>query len=123
MPTIVVEPELYKRFEEAAIEQKASVDEMLDEAVRHYLWELNRRKISEESKRYRQLHAELRAKHLGKYIAMLNGEVVDNDADFQALHQRVRQRFGRKPVMITLVQEAVEPTLTRRGFVMEIGNP
>lgn len=123
MPTIVVEPELYKRFEEAAIEQKASVDKMLDEAVRYYLWELDRKKISEESKRYRQLHAELRAKHLGKYIAMLNGEVVDNDADFQVLHQRVRQRFGRKPVMITLVQEAAEPTLTRRGFVMETSNP
>ena len=123
MPTIVVEPELYKRFEEAAIEQKASVDKMLDEAVRYYLWELDRKKISEESKRYRQLHAELRAKHLDKYIAMLNGEVVDTDADFQVLHKRVRQRFGRKPVMITLVQEAAEPALTRRGFVMETSNP
>lgn len=119
MPTLVVEPDLYKRVEKAALEHEASIDEILSKAVRHYLWELDRRKISEETRIYRQRHAELQAQHLGQYIAMRNGQVVDHDADFQTLYQRIRQRFGRTPVMITLVEKAAERTLVRHGFRME----
>ncbi len=119
MPTVAVEPELYKRVEKAAQEYKINVDGILAEAVRRYLWELDRRKISEESARYRQQHAELVTLYLGKYIAMRDGQVVDHDADFQALRQRVRQRFADAPVMITRVEPVAETTLTRHGFRVE----
>jgi hypothetical protein len=36
--------------ERAAVEHKASIDRILAEAVRRYLWELDRRTISAESK-------------------------------------------------------------------------
>ncbi len=123
MPTLTVEPELYQRVETAALAQRASVDEMLLDAVRQYLWELDRRKISAESKVYRQRHAELKARYLGQYIAMSDGQVVDSDADFPALRQRVRQRFGHTPVMFTLVEDIPERSLLRRGFRMEIAWP
>ena len=123
MPTIAVAPELYRRVEEASLEHKASTGEILAEAIRRYLWELDRRKISKESNIYRQRHAELQAQYLGQYIAMRNGQVVDHDADFQALHQRIRQRFGRTPVMITLVEDVAERPLVRHGFRMEIPGP
>ncbi len=110
-------------MEEAALEHKASIDEIITEAVRHYLWELDRRKISEESKIYRQRYAELKAQYLGQYIAMHNGQVVDHDADFLALRQRVHQRFGRTPVMITLVEDIAERTLVRHGFSLETVSP
>lgn len=119
MPTVAVEPELYKRVEKAAQEYKINVDGILAEAVRRYLWELERRKISEESARYRLRHAELVTLYLGKYIAMRDGQVVDHDADFQALRQRVRQRFADTPVMITLVEPVAEIALTRHGFRVE----
>lgn len=82
-------------------------------------WELDRRKISEESQVYQQRHAELRAQYLGRYIAMHDGQVVDHDNDFVALRQRVHQQFGHSPVMITLVAEAVVRPLVRSGFRME----
>lgn len=119
MPTLVVEPALYKLVEEAALEHEASIDEILSKAVRHYLWELDRRKISEESRIYRQRHAELQAQYPGQYIAMRNGQVVDHGADFQTLYQRIRRRFGRTPVMITLVEQVAGRTLVRHGFRME----
>ena len=50
---------------------------------------------------------------------MHKGQVVDHDVDFPALRQRVRQQFGRAVVMITLVDEAAEATLVRRGFRWE----
>jgi hypothetical protein len=109
-------------MEQAAIESQVSTGEMFTQALRRYLWELDRRKIAEESKAYRSQHAELKERYLGQYIAMLKGQVVDHDADFQALHQRVRQRSGRAAVMITLVEEDAEPSLMRRGFRGEAGS-
>lgn len=54
---------------------------------------------------------------------MHNGQVVDHDTDFQALRQRIRQRFGRTPVMITLVEDVAEQPLVRHGFRMETASP
>lgn len=54
MPTVAVEPELYRRVKEAALEHQVSIGEILAKAARLYLWGLDRRKISEESTVYRQ---------------------------------------------------------------------
>ncbi|MFQ5859514.1 MAG: hypothetical protein ACE5LU_28280 [Anaerolineae bacterium] len=43
-------------------------------------------------------------------------EVVDHDTDLLTLRRRIRQRFGRTPVMITLVEDAPERALIRHGF-------
>ena len=122
MSTVTVAPDLYKRIEKAAQEYQISADTLISEATRRYLWKLKRQKISEESQAYREQHKQLRAQYLGRYIAMRNGQVVDDDDDFQALRQRVRRKFGDTAVMITLVQENPETTLTRRGFRLG-GNP
>ena len=122
-PHLVIEPQLYSRIEQAADQHKIGVDRILTEALRRYLWELDRRKISEESQVYQQRHAELKAQYLGQYIAMHDGQVVDHDMDVAALRQRVRQRFGRKPVMITLVEEATERIFVRHGFRLETATP
>lgn len=119
MPTVAIEPSLYRRVEQAAIEGETSTGEVFAQALRRYLWELDRRKIADESNAYRQQHSELKERYLGRYIAMSQGRVVDHDLDFQTLHQRVRQRFGRTAVMITLVADVPEPTLMRRGFRVE----
>jgi hypothetical protein len=77
---------------------------------------LDRRKIADETRAFRQQHAVLKGQYLGKYIAMHKGQVIDHDVDFQALFARVRAKHGRTAVMITLVEESAEPVLTRRGF-------
>ena len=116
METIRVESELYKRVEKVAQEQNASIDDLLSQAIRYYLWDLERRSVSEETELYQKRHQELKPEYLGQYIAMRNGQVVDHDRDFQTLRQRVRKRFGRTPVMITLVEEKAETPLARKGF-------
>lgn len=119
MPNVSIEPELYKRVEETARESRASENEVLAEALHQFFWELDRRKISAESKAYQQQHAKLKAQYLGYYVAMDGGQVVDHDSDFAALRHRVRERFGRTAIMITLVEEMVETAFTRHGFRME----
>ena len=123
VPHLVIEPQLYSRVEQAADEHKIGIDRILTDALRRYLWELDRRKISEESQIYQQRHTELKAQYLGQYIAMHDGQVVDHDMDVAALRQRVRERYGRKPVMVTLVEEVAERPLIRRGFQQETAKP
>ncbi len=121
MSTIVLEPELYGLIQRRAQEHKRSIDEILSEAVQQYLWELDRKKISEESALYHERYPELKARYLGQYIAMRNGEVIDHDADFQTLYRRVVTQFPDTPVMITLVEEEPDKPILRRGFRMEGG--
>lgn len=101
MPNIAIEATLYQRIEEAAHEGQVSTGEVFSQALRRYLWELDRRKITEESKAYRRQHSELKRRYLDQYIAMHQGQVVDHDPEFHALRERVRQRFGRTAIMIT----------------------
>ncbi len=122
MPVVPVEPTLYRRVEEAAQEQKASVDEILAEAVRLYLWEQERQKVEQESVAYRRRHAQIKTQYLGQFVAIHKGQVVDHDPEFTALRRRIRQRYGHTPVMITLVEELPERPLTRRGFQRENGD-
>lgn len=122
-PPLIIEPQLYRRVEQAAHEHKIDVYRLLTEAIRQYLWELDRRKISEESQIYQRRHAELKAQYLGQYIAMHNGQVVDHDSDFVALRQRVRQQFRHISVMITLVEEVAGRPIARHGFRMEAAQP
>lgn len=116
MPTVAIEPKLFQRLEQAAVESELNTGEMFDQALRRYLWELDRRKIARESNAFRHQHADLKDRYLGRYVAMHNERVVDHDPDFNRLRQRVRERFGHTAVMISLVEEATEPTLVRRGF-------
>ncbi|MGH3666149.1 MAG: hypothetical protein ACRDU8_08715 [Egibacteraceae bacterium] len=42
----------------------------------------------------------LAEQHEGSYLAVLDQQVVDHDAEFAALARRVRDRFGRRPVLM-----------------------
>lgn len=114
MPTVTIEPELYQRIQ--AARRNTRPDVLVNDAVRRYLWELDREIISQETAEYRRQHAQIKANYLGQYVAMHKGQVVDHDADFTTLRQRIRQRFGRTPIMMTLVEETPDPEFTRRGF-------
>lgn len=42
----------------------------------------------------------MRNQYKGRYVAMYNLEIVDSDPDRMALYTRMRQRFGRQPVLL-----------------------
>lgn len=115
----LIKPTLYQRAEKIAREQSAGIADVLNTALQHYFWELDRCKVAEESAHYRYQHKELKKDYLGQYIAMHNGEVVDHDKDFERLRVRIHHRLPDVAVMITLVTEEATPTLERRGFRIE----
>jgi hypothetical protein len=66
-------------------------------------------KLSKGEREYRtflRLLPQLLATHRGRYVAIHEGQVVDNDADDIALIQRVHARIGYVPIHVGLVVES-----------------
>ena len=55
------------------------------------------------------LHAQLLSMYEGKYVAVLNGQVVDSDVDERVLVQRVYQKFGYQPMYVQWVTAGALP--------------
>jgi len=53
-----------------------------------------------------------RARYHGEFVAVCNGQVVDQDPDQRSLYLRVRERFGHSPVLIVYAGWAEPPTYT-----------
>jgi glutamyl-tRNA reductase len=121
MSTITLQPRLVEQLEQVAAQRSVEAEELVETAVRAYLRQVEREKIKAEAEAFRSMHAELAEKYLGQYVAIQDGKVVDYDEDFQALHRRIRQRFGRQPVLLRLVETQPERVLTFRSPRLERG--
>jgi hypothetical protein len=103
MLAITIQPQLKERLEQLASEQSTRPEKLLERLVRDYLHRAERDSIRAEIQAFHRMHDRLVEKYLEQYVAIYHGDVVDQDHDFQALHSRVRQRFGRQPVLLRRV--------------------
>ncbi len=69
-------------------------------------------RIKAETEAGYELPSEERARYAGQFVAVHEGRVVDTDSDRSALYARVRERFGRQPILITEGGEAPSPGYT-----------
>jgi predicted transcriptional regulator len=119
MSTITLSPQLINELEQVAEEQAVKPEEILENAVRVYLRQLEHKKIKSEAEAFRIMHVELAKQYLGQFVAIHNGQLVDHDEDFQALHSRIRQRFGRQPILLRRVTIEPERVLIMRSPRLE----
>jgi hypothetical protein len=123
MSTITLQPRLVEQLEQVAAHRSVEAEELIEAAVRAYLRQMERETIKAEAEAFRSMHDKLAEKYLGQYVAIHGGKVVDSDEDFQALHGRIRQRFGRRPVLLRRVEAEQERVLTFRSPRLERGQP
>lgn len=57
---------------------------------------------------YRANREKLLSEYEGKYVAILDGRVIDSDADFSHLAERVYRREGVRDIFMPRVQEDPE---------------
>jgi len=114
---------LVEQLEQVAAQRSVEAEELVETAVRVYLRQMEREKIKAEADAFRSMHAKLAEEYLGQYVAVHGGKVVDNDEDFQALHGRIRRRFGRQPILMRQVGTEPERGLTFRSPRLERGQP
>lgn len=115
MEVIVLQPQLMEQIVLIASQESRKPDELVESAVREYLRGLQRKKIEAEVRAYETMHAELVRTHLGHFVALHHGKLVDFDEDFQTLHQRIRQRYGNEAVLIRCVEAMAQPELLFRS--------
>jgi hypothetical protein len=112
--TIALPETVAKDLNELAKSEGIAVDRVVENALALYRRELGQDKIATEIEAYHRKYPRLRARYLGKYIAMHNGRVVDHDQDASALYLRIRKRFGNTPVLMRQVENVVERELVIR---------
>jgi hypothetical protein len=66
-------------------------------------------KFASERQAFWAMHSQLLPMYEGKYVAVLNGQVVDSDVDERTLVQRVYQKFGYQPMYVQLVTSGSLP--------------
>jgi hypothetical protein len=104
--TLQISPQLYQRAQRIAKKRHQKVQDVLSESL-----VLNDENddltddeiIWREEMAFQQLHPELVQHYLGQFVAILNGEVIDHDADQVALYKRIRQRYPKQFVLISPV--------------------
>jgi Family of unknown function (DUF5678) len=62
-----------------------------------------------ERRAFWAIHAELLRAYEGKYVAILNGKVVDCDEDKRALAKRLYRQYGYQPMYVQFVTAASLP--------------
>lgn len=71
--------------------------------------------VAREKAAYQQLHADLLATHLDKYVAIYGGKLIDHDSEFAALFERIDSQFADEFVLLTRVTSQPTRTLTFRS--------
>lgn len=71
--------------------------------------------VTREMEAYVTLHPSLKERYFGQHVAILDGQLVDHDADPAALYQRIVARYGERFVWMTAVEEEPLTTLVFRS--------
>jgi predicted DNA-binding protein len=111
---IRLRPDLSERLQDNAYQSQKSVSDLVNEAVEQYLHTQQRQIIDSEIEAYIQLHPTLWRTIPNQWVAIHNGEIVDQDSDRISLYGRVRAEYGQTPVLIRQVKEDVNPEILVR---------
>jgi len=114
METITLRADLQTTLTASASLEDKSINDLVNEAVERYLLQRQLTKIDAEIEAYQRLHPMLRQAHFGQWVAVHEQQLVDFDIDRAALYQRVRQKYGLRPVLIRQVAEQPEEELLVR---------
>ena len=75
--------------------------------------------VAREMQTYIALHPQIKAQYRGAYVAILDGKLIDHDADYDALFDRIDARYPDTFVWLTQVEDEPIKTLVIRSPRME----
>ncbi len=105
MDVIVLRSDLREILEKDAEQETRTINDIVNEAVEHYLREQQQAKLDQEIESYEAMHPKLRQKYIGQWVAVHKQKLVDHDSDGSALYRRIRAKYGRTSVLIRQVTE------------------
>lgn len=121
--TLSVPEEIYRQIERIAQETQRNVAavalDTISLAFAPYPVHRDREQMQKEIAAYLVLHPGLVQSHLGHFVAIYQGQMVDADEDPVALHQRISARYPGKVVLSRQVQVEADPVLQMRSPRLE----
>jgi hypothetical protein len=75
--------------------------------------------VEREKQAYIRLHPALKKTHLGKYVAIYNGRLVDEDEEYGSLFERIDAHYPDEFVWMTQVKDEPIETLFVHSFRFE----
>lgn len=100
MPIALQEPRLVAEIMEIAEREGQTASDFVVEAVQRYIALYRQKRIQAETEAWYRLPASQRQRYAGQYVGVRDGKVVDSDPERLALYYRLKERFGREPVLI-----------------------
>jgi hypothetical protein len=100
MVTLQISDSLAGTIQREAETRGLSIEDFLSAAVRRERTQAERQKIEQEQEWWFSQPLRTRAKYQGESVAIHNKKLVDHDKDKKVLYQRVRERYGKTPVLI-----------------------
>ena len=117
--SISIPEPLYRRARALARARQRPLDAVIAEALEQSLPQeatgSEEVAVQREMQAYLALHTELRTTHLGQYVAILDGQLIDQDQDMVTLYGRVYERYPDRFVWLTVVENDPLPTLHFRS--------
>ncbi|MEW5870788.1 MAG: DUF5678 domain-containing protein [Chloroflexota bacterium] len=101
MSDLILSEPLASQIRREAAAQGVNADTLIEEALRHYRFKVQKEKIRAESAWWQSCPPETRAGYGDEYVAIHNQQVIDHDSDEETLRKRIRARYGKTAVLIT----------------------
>ena len=115
MVTLAIKEHTIRELEQVARHHATSVDEIAEQAIRTYLRLEAKQILTREVQAFTDMHAELVQQHLGQYVAVRQGKVVDFDESQLDLVLRIEERFPDEIILIRQVTSEPEKIYTIRS--------
>ena len=115
MSEVLLSDEVTVKLQQLAAQVGETPVALAERAVRAFLRDAARKAMRREAQAYRAQHSTLHQQYAGRYIAMYQGRVVDDDSDQLALLARIEKQYPDQPVLITPVLAEPEETYTVRS--------
>ncbi len=100
MVTLQISDELAQEVRSEAEVRGLPIEDFLRAVLRRERTLADRRKIEQEQAWWLSLPLSERARYEGKFVAVHNRTLVDDDQDEAALYGRVRAQYGKTAVLI-----------------------
>jgi len=125
--TLTLSEPLYERAEHLARLSQQDVAQTLTEYLENHLPAVkpttpeqrqqrpHKAALNKEKAAYLRLYPMLKEKFFGKHVAIYQGQLIDFDASFETLNERVRARYPNEIVWMSTVGEEPVGTIRMRS--------
>lgn len=119
--TITVSSKVYRRILEQAKQSHTNVSDLINGVVASaFVPDASaetpaQEKMLQEVEAYKNMHTQLASQYANQFVAIHNGQMVDHDADKEALFLRIKKNFPNEIVLQRQVLENPDPVIHFRS--------